>query len=700
VNAPHAKYQRLALRGAWRRFEISGRGRTGDHENRLRALEERVADLNLERDAVHLAVELAALEPNLDDDARFALIVLTIVTLAALAQGSTRFPVTGEISREPMQHVLGVLVGTDAGAGESVRGSIEDLLLNRRAARVIGATELDRTPLLFLEPFISHAKSRALERRLVDSVTERRKRAEPFEAARIARALDDVVERAAIAGDARIELSTEQLRAVRTAVGSHLALISGGPGTGKTSIVVAILRALVRLGVPPREITLAAPTGRAALRVREAVTASLVRITAPSAEDEQLLAADIDAVTVHRLLGYSPQRGLFLHHRNNPIAARAVIVDEASMLDLAMMERLLGALAAEAQLVFLGDVDQLPSVSAGAAFRDLVPLDRIHPLSNVSVRLTRNYRTPSGSPTGAAIAEVCRRINAGDQTVALGGDSGKKHAPRVRSKVDEIRFSGVELLPTPAGGLDEFLDRWERERVVGDAEIGSLVNREYALSDEPISDQVRTNLKQLCDYRARSRILCATRVGLSGSDAINARLHRRVLHNTTGRTIRGAAAMIAGDPVIVVRNDYDRSLFNGDQGVVVNALDADGRRWGAVVFIRGPDFAVFRLDMLGDLLELGYATTVHKAQGSEFDIAAVVLPDRDLPVLTRELLYTALSRCRRGVVIVGDPGLLRAGIARKADRYSGVAAELAARFAPAVPRQLELALAGSPSQDR
>ena len=696
MEAAHDKYQRLALRGAWRRFEISGGGRSGELENRLRALEEKVGDLNLERDAVHLAAELAALEPHLDDDARFALIVLTVVTLAALAQGSTRFPVTGETAREPMYHLLGALVGTDAAAGEKVRGSIEDLLLNRRVANVISRTDLDRTPLLFLEPFILHARSRALERRLVDSITARRKRAEPLEAARIERALDDVIERPAFAGAARVELSTEQLSAVRTAVGSPLALISGGPGTGKTSIVVAILRVLARLKVPPREITLAAPTGRAAFRLRDAVTTSLLRIATPSAEDEQLLAAAPDAVTVHRLLGYSPDRGIFLHHRNNPIAARAVIVDEASMLDLAMMERLVGAVAAEAQLVFLGDVDQLPSVSAGAAFRDLVPLDRVHPLSNSSVRLSRNYRTPSSSPTGATIVEVCRRINLGDQTLASGVNSGGRLAPQLRLKVDEIEFNGVELLPAPPGGLDEFLDRWEREQIVGDAETDSLVNREYAIGDETISNEDHTSLTQLC--RARTRILCATRVGLSGSDAINARMHRQRLHNRAGQTIRGVP-MIAGDPVVVVRNDYDRSLFNGDQGVVVNALDSDGRHYGAAVFVRGSDLAVFRLDMLGDLLELGYATTVHKAQGSEFDIAAVMLPERDLPVLTRELLYTAVSRCRRGVVIVGDPVLLSAGIARKAVRYSGVAAELAARFPLGVPQQLELPLARSRSRD-
>src|SRR5262249_56152216 len=158
-------------------------GRSADLENRLHALEETVEDLNLERDAVHLAAELAALEGNLDADARFALIVLTIVTLAALAQGSTRFPVTGEISHEPMHHMLGALVGTDPAAGEQVRRSIEDLLLNRRVAKVIGLTELDKTPLLFLEPFVSHARSRALERRFVGRFTPRCQPPAPFPAA-------------------------------------------------------------------------------------------------------------------------------------------------------------------------------------------------------------------------------------------------------------------------------------------------------------------------------------------------------------------------------------------------------------------------------------------------------------------------------------------------------------------------------------
>jgi len=136
-------------------------------------------------------------------------------------------------------------------------------------------------------------------------------------------------------------------------------------------------------------------------------------------------------------------------------------------------------------------------------------------------------------------------------------------------------------------------------------------------------------------------------------------------------------------------------LFNGDQGLIVNSVDADGRRSLAAVFMRGDDFVAFRIDTLRDLLELGYATTVHKAQGSEFDVAALVLPDRDLPLLSRELLYTAVSRCRSGVVIVGDPAMLAAGIGRKAERYSGVADELAKRARPGGPRQLDLGFGAS-----
>jgi exodeoxyribonuclease V alpha subunit len=419
--------------------------------------------------------------------------------------------------------------------------------------------------------------------------------------------------------------------------------------------------------------------------MRESVSGWLRQIAMPSEEDEELRAAAPDAATVHRLLGYSPERGVFLHHRNNPIATRVVIVDEASMLDLALMERLIGALAENARIVILGDADQLPSVAAGAAFRDLLPSSSSHPLCGASVRLTKNYRTESDDRAGSAIIEFCARINAGDVSV-VEEPGGPLHP---RAKTEDVEFAGVELLPAKAGELDGFLERWAVQRAAGTADFVALATRDYAIAGGAPVEADRTKLSRLFATTTRTRILCVTRVGEFGSDAINARIHRR-----TGAP--RSQPLAPGEPVIVIRNDYYRGLFNGDQGVIVSTVDADGRRSLAAVFSRGADFVTFRIDTLRDLLELGYATTVHKAQGSEFDVAALVLPDRELPLLTRELLYTAASRCRRGVLIVGQPAMLAAGIARKAERYSGVADELAKRFQTSRPGQLAFDLGPPP----
>ncbi|MGO9453955.1 MAG: exodeoxyribonuclease V subunit alpha [Candidatus Binataceae bacterium] len=675
MDPVNCKYVHLGLATSWRGFEIARGGGMSPFERKLRELEKSVADLNLEPEAVHLAAELAALEVGLDDDARFALIVLIVVTLAALTQGSTRFPVIGEAAREPMNRVMTALLGANQAEREHVRNAIDALLKNNAAPEVIGRGERDRRPLLLLDSFIYHERSRRLETRLAGDIAALLQRPRRFGEAQIDAAVADVAKRPALAGKEPIALSEEQLRAIKTAAGRRLALISGGPGTGKTSIVVAILRVLTRLGVAPGEIALAAPTGRAAFRMRESVTAGLANIAAPAPADDQLRAGSIEAATVHRMLGYSPDRGVFHHHRNNRLAARVVIVDEGSMLDLALMERLVGALGPDSQLVILGDADQLPSVAAGAAFRDLLPPGGGHPLSDASVRLTRNYRTLTASAGGAAIVEAAERINRGESV-----------RQSTTASVDKIAFEGVERLA--ADQLEPLLERWEHAQIIGDAEIVALANREYLAFGGTVSQEERPHLARLFGHMTRSRILCVTRVGSTGSELINARLHRRA--NRRIASASAPQAIAAGEPVMMLRNDYERGLFNGDQGVAVKSRDAEGRRSLAVVFQHGEEFVAFRLDTLRDSIELCYATTVHKAQGSEFDTAALILPEQDLPLLTRELLYTAVSRCRRSIVILGDPQTLAEGIGRKAERYSGLAGQLAARLKPSAPRQLAL----------
>ncbi|HYB90152.1 MAG TPA: exodeoxyribonuclease V subunit alpha [Candidatus Binataceae bacterium] len=684
------KYDLLGIDTAWRRFEIA---RTSGaalsvFERGLRDLEAGADAVNLTADSVHVAAELAALEPDLDDRQRIALVVLILVSLAALEEGSTRFPAVGEESTEPMRRMLHGLLGDGGGEADGIASEIALLLKSGGAARIIGRSEEDYRPLLFLDPHICHQKilhaERGLARRLAELVRAERGAAAGDSA--IESALADAIARPAVSDGKPLELTPEQLRAVEAAARARLAIISGGPGTGKTSIVVAIVRVLARLGVAAGEIVLTAPTGKAAHRMSRCVFDGLSQVASRAAPDEALFAHRIEASTIHRLLGYSPESGRFLHHRNNPLAASAVIVDEGSMLDLALMERLAGALRPDARLVILGDADQLPSVSAGAVFRDLVASceasgpDHNASLSANCVRLSHNFRTGGAGTSGAAIRSAADAINA--QRTGLLEAGGADGAPAIirRGSVDEIQFQGVEFIAAAPGTVGKFLGRWLRERAIGSPEIEALSNGKYVERENGFDDDDCARLRRIFAHLSGSRILCATRMFETGAERINEWMHDQRAAQL--EIAPGRRGYLLGEPVIVLRNDYERGLFNGDQGVILSVERAGrGAASPMAVFARGDNFIAFASDMLRDRIELCYAMTVHKAQGSEFDSVAMLLPRRSLSILTREILYTAVTRGRQSVVLIGDAERLAEGVARKAERYCGLAERLNAELA-------------------
>jgi exodeoxyribonuclease V alpha subunit len=345
----------------------------------MAATRERMGRLNLDPDAVHLAAEIAALEPGLDDEERYAMVLLVLISLAALQEGSTRFPVARTEGVARLRRMLDALID-ESGTG-SARCAIElrisRLLDSPRERSIIGRDADSRTPLLLIDGWLYHQRIHAAETRLGENLVRLLGASAPAFARprQVSAAIDEVAQRGAMIEGEAVQLTDSQRDAVAKALACRLATISGGPGSGKTSIVVAILRVLARLGIGAEQIALAAPTGKAAYRMREMISRSLGALTNPAAADAALLRASIEPATVHRLLGYSPSRGTFRHHRNSPLAQRVVVVDEGSMLDLVLMERLVSALRPDAQLIILGDADQLPSVTAGAVFRDLVPPD-------------------------------------------------------------------------------------------------------------------------------------------------------------------------------------------------------------------------------------------------------------------------------------------------------------------------------------
>ena len=402
-------------------------------------------------------------------------------------------------------------------------------------------------------------------------------------------------------------LHEEQRAAVRLAATSRLCLITGGPGTGKTSIIAALLAAQ-----PEAKAVLAAPTGKAAQRMAQALPGH-----APQ--------------TLHRLLGWHPRRG-WRHHAGNPIEADLVIVDEASMVDQELMARLVDALGSEARLVLMGDADQLPSVGAGAVLRDLADA-----LPASAIRLERSYRMDPSDPAGSAILVYARRVRNGEvEEGDLPVDAGQ----------------GVGLLPPD--GLAGLLRGW-RERIVALDGYEALVHFEHAPGPEGFDAASVARLEALRDHHARFRLLALLQEGPRGAAALNEAMHG-MAWALNGRGLQRDLPFYLGEPVMMLRNDYGRGLFNGDEGFIVKARRGGEVHREAVFWREGRPVAFPATALQGDLA-LAYALTVHKAQGSEFDTVAILLPEADHPLLTRQNLYTALTRARRHALVIGDPGL-------------------------------------------
>jgi exodeoxyribonuclease V alpha subunit len=486
-----------------------------------------------------------------------------------------------------------------------------------------------------------------------------------------------------------------QVAAAALALRTRFLIVSGGPGTGKTSVVIQILRALVRAdtSIRPDRIVVCAPTGRAKARLGESIRNGLEVLEkrpAPPQANERALdlgLKNLHCKTIHSLLGSRPD-GSMKYNENNPLPHQVIVVDETSMVDLHLFCALLDAAANECRIILVGDMHQLPSVEAGTVLGDLtgrfagtqtvtkdvgrwldsvtknaafgktpeddcafsIPdlQDKAGPLADHTIILTRSYRSVR------EILKLSEYVNSGD-----GGNA--------QQYLDEIKHARVAELDE-GGGIDP-VKMWlstcytkEKLEPVKALECCDLDPVED--SDHPEHEALVAKLRTAFEVLDEFRILTLAHEGQRGRIAINA-LADKLLRPQLDSNRR--KKFFHGQQVIITQNLDSLNLFNGDTGMVVLSKNAGQK----VVFRSGNSFSLHALERLTGL-EPAFAMTVHKAQGSEFDTVLLVLPEYESPLLTRQILYTGITRARKHICILGVAAMLRHAIETREERPGGV----------------------------
>ncbi|MBP7656638.1 MAG: exodeoxyribonuclease V subunit alpha [Pseudoxanthomonas sp.] len=462
-----------------------------------------------------------------------------------------------------------------------------------------------------------------------------------------------------------------QALAAALALRHALLLVTGGPGTGKTTTTARLLVLLVaqalHAGRASPRIALAAPTGRAAERMAESVRQAVQALAAMGVDADLLAALPTSGTTLHRLLGTIPDSPRFRHDGDNPLPFDVVVVDEASMIDLPLMAKLVDAVASGTRLVLLGDPDQLPSVEAGDVLAAILGA------------------VGEGDAMERGDVDVLRPLlGDGDKTSVLAQEGGEARFPGIRVHLQRgwRQSEALDLAPLAAA-----VREGDADAALAQLRAGTLSNVHFheGLADplELQRDALLAHFRALghaatpADALAQStrlRLLTAVREGPQGARTLNARIERLLAEG--GGAGRAPQGHFQGQLLIVTENSYRHRLFNGDIGVCMR--DAAGT---LVAWFPGDDAGHPRAFHPAALPahESAFAMTVHKAQGSEFDTVWLLLPARGNRVLSRELVYTGITRARRALHVAGSEAVIREALARHAGRWSGLGWRLGAR---------------------
>ncbi len=467
--------------------------------------------------------------------------------------------------------------------------------------------------------------------------------------------------------------------AAACAVLRRLSVIAGGPGTGKTTTVARVAALLYEqaaaAGEPVPLIALTAFTGKASARLEELVHAEAMRLDVDEGLRGRLLG--LRATTIHRLLGRRPgSHTQFRHHRGNRLPHDAVIVDETSTVSLSLMASLLEAVRPEARVVLVGDPGQLTAIEAGAVLRDIVG-----PAGD-GLRMSAPMRGALSAAVGSKViaAEPPAGVTFGDGIVVL--ERVHRFGEGIAALAEAIRRGDGDAAIASLEGAPDSEVTWVAVDVAGGSNVRSgaddvdveaalapvravAISAGGAVVEAARAGDALSALRELASFR----MLCAHRRGPHGVAVWTTQVERWLAAEIDA--FDAGERDYAGRPLLVTRNDYELGLYNGDTGVVV--ATGEGRLTAA--FERGGELVSFTPTRL-DAVETVYAMTIHKSQGSQFLTATVVLPDPASRILTRELLYTAVTRARERLILVGTEEMVRAAVGRPVARASGLGGRL------------------------
>ncbi|MBX2810878.1 MAG: exodeoxyribonuclease V subunit alpha [Myxococcales bacterium] len=598
------------------------------------ALSQHLQELDRPIDLVALSCELASLgAPPLQP----ALQLLILLTLLDLGEGATQTTLSDNISSR-----LAQIAPLDARGEQATQQALDLLHSPEAGAPVLSTTPQNPAPLLIHEGVLQLHRLYALERQLGAKILHLMESQAPDDPEEFPEAILQLNTH---------PLSDEQIAAVHAAAHQTFTVITGGPGTGKTSIVLALIRLLQHRGLPLQDMVLAAPTGKATRRLAESV------------ERLGTEAKQLRIQTLHRLLGATPGRNQFIYHRDHPLPVRLVIIDEASMLDLELTARLMDAISANTQVILLGDAEQIPSVDPGSVLSDLtktLPTGVVH-------QLKKSFRMNPKNPAGRRVLLAAQAIQRGDSQAFF----KQAEAAPLPSGAQPVQF--VSLLDAHA--RQNYLRSYLEQSLLGQQTVQQQVRTVFSWVEGSFPNEQSTVVATFFQQMQTSQLLTITRnpYFATSSDAMNARLHALYAQAMDWPE---SLSFLPGEPILVLQNDYQRRIYNGDVGLVLKVAVDRRAAESMAVFPGETGWMIFELDALRDHLSLAHAMTVHKAQGSEYERVSLILPEADLPLLTREIIYTAITRARHEVQVVGSKELLTRGLRRQASRISGLSKHL------------------------